>query len=78
MNHEQYFQQMSEYCKSNPNWAKELVEELQTQRQSPSYKECLKDGNMCQADAERCKVDADYAAGVEKGFNLYMVDCPVL
>ncbi len=78
MNHEQYFRQMTEYCKNNPTWAKELVAELEQQRQSPSYQKGLKDGNMCQADAERCQTDADYAAGVEEGFNRYMVDCPVL
>ncbi len=78
MNHEQYFKQMTQYCKDNPTWAQDLAEKLQKQRQSPAYKEGLRDGNMCQADAKRCKVDADYAAGVEEGFNLYMVDCPVL
>lgn len=77
MTHEQYFQQMTEYCKNNPNWGKELAEEIKTQRQSPSHKKGLQDGNVCQVDEERCKIHSDYAAGTEEGFNLYLVDCPV-
>lgn len=78
MNQEQYFQQMTEYCKNNPNWAKELAEEIKIQRQSLSYKQGLQDGNMRQVDEERCKIDTDYAAGAEEGFRLYMVDCPIV
>jgi hypothetical protein len=72
MNHEEYFSQLTQAAIDDPNWASNLLR----QRQSQSFKDGVRDGNLCEADEERADVDPDYAAGVEEGFGKYLVDVP--
>jgi hypothetical protein len=74
MNHEEYFNKLTQAAIANSNWATDLLR----QRESQSFKDGVRDGNQCNADKDRAAVDPDYAAGVEEGFGLYMVDTPTL
>jgi hypothetical protein len=72
--HEEFFKKLNQAAIDEPNWESDLLR----QRKSQSFKDGLRDGNICNADHERAVTDLDYAAGVEEGFGQYLVDIPVL